>query len=122
MVDATLPKDLKPSIPFVKEHEALRMRVISDAFTSLLQGLIDVRPTYRLGSRNIYALKAHQFFTDHNVSNWDYICTKTYVPRLNGVLLHTKVNEENASELLNVMCDLDGRIMDVESDNRCTSH
>ena len=116
-----LPKELKPSIPFVKEHESLSRRVVSDGFASLLQGLMEVRPTYRLGGRNIHALRAHPFFTENNVSNWDYICTKTYAPRLSGVPFHTKPNEEGSSEVVQVMCDLDGRIMDAMSEKRCVS-
>ncbi len=116
-----LPKELKPSIPFAKEHESLSKRVVSDGFSSLLQGLMEVRPTYRLGGRNIHALRAQPFFTDNNLSNWDYLCTKTYAPRLSGVPYHTKPNEEGTSDVVNVMCDLDGRIMDAMSEKRCVS-
>jgi len=115
-VDAVLPPHLRTKIPVKAEHEEANRRLISENFTSFLQGLLEVRPTYRLGARNIHALKAHPFFSENNVSNWDYLCTKAYVPRLSNVPLHTRASEVTASsKLMDVMCDLDGRIMDEVS-------
>lgn len=111
-----LPQHLRTKIPVKAEHEEANRRLISENFTSFLQGLLEVRPTYRLGARNIHALKAHPFFSENNVSNWDYLCTKAYVPRLSNVPLHTRASEVTASsKLMDVMCDLDGRIMDEVS-------
>ena len=110
-----LPPHLRTKIPVKAEHEEANRRLISENFTSFLQGLLEVRPTYRLGARNIHALKAHPFFSENNVSNWDYLCTKAYVPRLSNVPLHTRASEVTASKLMDVMCDLDGRIIDEVS-------
>ena len=114
-MDAVLPPHLRTKIPVKAEHEEANRRLISENFTSFLQGLLEVRPTYRLGARNIHALKAHPFFSENNVSNWDYLCTKAYVPRLSNVPLHTRASEVTASKLMDVMCDLDGRIIDEVS-------
>ena len=46
----------------------------------ILQGFFDVRPSHRIGGRNIRALKEHSWFFEKEVPPWDSLHSREYEP------------------------------------------
>jgi serine/threonine protein kinase len=66
-----LPPELRVSVPV--HSEFLNDNICEEAL-DLMKGLLDPRPSMRLGGRNGHALRTHQWF---EVSTWMIICMET---------------------------------------------
>lgn len=53
---------------------------VSPACASLLSGLFELRPSLRLGGRNISALKGHAWLREKAVDDWQALESKTLAP------------------------------------------
>lgn len=53
---------------------------VSPACASMLSGLFELRPSLRLGGRNISALKAHAWLREKGVDDWQALENKTLAP------------------------------------------
>ena len=46
-----------------------------------MKGFFDVRPSHRIGGRNLDQLKNHQWFMDCEIPTWEDLQAKTYKPK-----------------------------------------
>ena len=67
-----LDKELTVHVP----HSNAWLGHISEDCQGVLKGLFEVRPTHRLGGRNIDKLRSHSWFEQRNLSDWDNLVKK----------------------------------------------
>ena len=71
-----LPLHLQVPIPL----QSSWLGEVSPACASLLSGLFELRPSLRLGGRNIAALKGHSWLKEMGVDDWQALESKTLAP------------------------------------------
>ena len=74
--EGTLPSSLVVGIPPSNPW----LGKLSNACTNMLAGLFEVRPSHRLGARNIDALKHHPWLQQYGLSDWSRLKEKSMVP------------------------------------------
>ena len=76
MESGELPLHLQVPIPL----QSSWLGEVSPACASLLSGLFELRPSLRLGGRNIAALKGHSWLKEMGVDDWQALESKTLAP------------------------------------------
>lgn len=72
--DGKLPSSLRVAIPKINPW----LGELSEGCLMTLRGLFDIRPSYRLGCRNMDMLKNQLWF--HQFGDWDNLQTRSYEP------------------------------------------
>jgi len=73
--DFTLPSDLRVPIP-----QYSWVGPMTNECISFLKGMFDIRPSHRLSSRDIEAVRTHTWLQMHGVDNWDDLHNHRFTP------------------------------------------
>ena len=96
MESGELPLHLQVPIPL----QSSWLGEVSPACASLLSGLFELRPSLRLGGRNIAALKGHSWLKEMGVDDWQALESKTLAPFFRPGKVRPSLSSLRASHLL----------------------
>jgi len=72
---------LQPSLRVVIPSQTFSSGPVSDACSDMIDGLLDARPTYRLGYRHRQAFHSHPWFVENDLGDWVAIQRRQMKPQ-----------------------------------------